>query len=52
MEDELIVGEALAFMFESAAIPRIAPWAADAEERDSAYEECWKGIEVSAQLRT
>jgi len=38
---------ALAFMFESASIPRVTPWSVDAVERDVDYESCWRDIPVS-----
>lgn len=34
----------LAFMFESALIPRVCPWALDSPARDLDYYQCWIGL--------
>ncbi|KAG0499211.1 hypothetical protein HPP92_003902 [Vanilla planifolia] len=39
------IEDALAFMFESALLPRISPWSLESPFRDVNYYQCWTGLE-------
>lgn len=38
------IRDTMAFMFESALIPRVCPWALEPPRRDPNYYQCWIGL--------